>query len=109
MIIAENAGGMAIGESDLDGVVADGGSGLRARLGLEHGERGGRGGGAGGGGLADALVVAGGAGTFLAEVGKIVMAGVAVGPEDVDTSAGGYVNLYGRGLFSGVDGNGHVG
>jgi hypothetical protein len=40
-----------------------------------------------------ALLVAGSAGAFLAEIRKIVMAGVIVGPGDVYARAGGYVNL----------------
>ena len=40
MIVAVNAGGVAIGEADLDSVVTHHGSGLGARLGLEHRQRG---------------------------------------------------------------------
>lgn len=40
-----------------------------------------------------ALLVAGGTGALIAEIRKIVMAGVIVGPDDVDARAGGYVNL----------------
>jgi len=41
-----------------------------------------------------ALLVASGAGAFIAEVRKIVMAGVIVGPGDIHAGSGGYVNLY---------------
>jgi hypothetical protein len=110
MVVAEDTGGVAVGEGDLDGVVAHCGSFLCAGFGLEHGQRRGRSesrccGGVGA--LSYALVVAGGAGTFVAKVGKIVVAGVAVGPYDVDTGAGGYVDLYAGGLLPWVDGNGH--
>ena len=108
MVVTENAGGVAIAESDLDGVIAHGGSLLRARLGLKHRERGRSDGSRNGAGvLSNAFVIAGGAGTFFAKIGKIVVARVAVGPNDVDTRAAGYVNLYAGGLFSGIDGNGH--
>ena len=40
-----------------------------------------------------ALLVAGGAGAFIAEIRKIVMAGVIVGPGDVHARSSGYVNL----------------
>ena len=41
-----------------------------------------------------ALLVASGAGAFIAEVRKIVMAGVIVSPGDIHAGSGGYVNLY---------------
>jgi hypothetical protein len=59
----------------------------------------------GAGALSYALIVARGTGAFVAKIGEIVVAGVAVGPDDVDTGAGGYMNLYGGGFLSGVDGN----
>lgn len=108
VVVAVDAGGVAVGERDLDRVVADGGSLLRAGFGLEH--RQGRGGGgtrAGVCALSYALVIASGAGTFLAKIGEIVVAGVAVGPDDVHAGAAGYVDLYAGGLLSRVDGNGH--
>ena len=110
VVVAEDAGGVAVGEGDLDGVVADGGGLLRAGLGFEHGESRGRNGprpGAGVGALSYPLVIASGAGAFVAEIGEIVVAGVAVGPDDVHAGAAGYVDLYAGGLFSCVDGNGH--
>jgi hypothetical protein len=108
VVVAEDSGGVAIGEGDLDGVITDCGGGLRARLGFEHwqGCCGGRPSG-GESGFSDAFVVAGGAGTLFAEIGKIVMTGMAVGPGDVDAGAGRYVDLYGGGFFAGVDGDGH--
>ena len=96
----------------MNGVLADGRGGLRARLGLEHwqrsrgskrrrrfGER----------FFFDAFVVTGGARTVFAEICEIEVAGVAVGPGDVHTSAGADVNLHAGGLASLVDGKRHVG
>ena len=54
-----------------------------------------------------AFVVTGGAGAFVAEIGEIVMAGVAVGPSDVDAGAGGDVDFYGGGFFPLIDGGRH--
>jgi hypothetical protein len=108
MVVAVDAGGMAVGERELDGVVSDGVGGFGGGLGLEHGENGGRSRTRGGeGGFLFALVVAGGAGTFVAEIGEVVVAGVAVGPGDVHTSAGGDVNFYAGGFFSWIKRSGH--
>ena len=41
MVVAVDAGGVAVGEGDLNGVIADSGSLLCARLGFEHRQRGG--------------------------------------------------------------------
>ena len=103
MVVAVNAGGVAVGEGELDGVIAYGVSGFGGGLGLEHGE-GGRGGWACGGevGFFLALVVAGGARAFFAEVVEIVVAGVAVGPGDVYAGAGGNVDFDVGGLSAGV-------
>jgi hypothetical protein len=108
LVVAVYAGGVAVGEGELDGVVADGVGGFGGGLGLEHGQ-------GGGGGWARgcevrfflALVVAGGAGAFFAEVVEIVMAGVAVGPGYVYAGTGGNVDFYGGGFFAGVYGRGH--
>src|SRR5450432_1116271 len=65
MVIAVDAGGVAVGEGELDGVVAYGIGGFGGGLGFEHRE--GRGGGWAGGsevGFFLALVVAGSAGAF---------------------------------------------
>ena len=87
VFVAEDAGIVAVVEIDLHGVIADLRGRLGANFGFEHGQRR-RGDGSGGFGAGVllflvALLVAGGAGAFLAEVRKIVMAGVIVGPGDV--------------------------
>jgi hypothetical protein len=109
VIIAVDSGGVAVGEADLDGVVAHGGGGLRAGLGFEHRQRS-RGCGARAGELAllFAIIVAGSARAFVAKISEVVVAGVTVGPGDVDTRAGSDVNFHGGGFFPGIDGNGHV-
>jgi len=111
MFVAIDAGGVAIGEADLHGVVAYDGSGLRAQLRLEHGKRSkriGTGRRSGEGFFFAALVIACGAGTFFAQVSEIVVAGVAVGPGDVDPSAGLYVHLHSGRLPSWIEWNGHA-
>lgn len=108
MVVAVDAGSVAVGEGDLDGVIAHRSGGFRARFGLKHRQRRRRDRTrAGTGALPYPLVIARGAGTFVAKIREIVVAGVAVGPQDVDTGAAGYVNLHAGGLFPGVDGNGH--
>ena len=100
VLITEDAGIVAIVEIDLHGVVADLGGGLGANFGFEHGQHR-RGDGSGFGARATvllfliALVVARGAGTFFAEIRKIVMADVIVGPGDIHARAAGYVNFNG--------------
>lgn len=104
IVVAVDAGGMAIVEGDLDGIVPYRVGGLSARLGLVHGEK--RGGGSGGrasGFLFGAFVIAGGAGAMVTEEGKVKVAGMAVGPGDVDAGAGFDVNLYGGGLLAGIE------
>ena len=108
VVVAEDAGGMAVVEIDLDGVAADLGGGIRAGFRFEHGEK--RRGGKvtlGHGFFFGAFVVAGGAGADVAEVGKIVVAGMAVGPGDVDTGPGFDVDLDGGRFFALVEGCGH--
>jgi hypothetical protein len=108
VIVAENTGGMAVGKRDLDGVVADRGCCLRARPRLEHRQSScGRRARAGKGALSYPLVIASGAGAFVAKISKIVMTGVTVGPGDVDTRAAGDVNFYRRRFFAGIKRNGH--
>lgn len=103
MVVAIDAGGVAVGEGELDGVVAYGVGGLGGGLWFEHGECSGGGWARGGEvGFFFALVVAGGAGAFFSEVVEIVMAGVAVGPGDVYPGAGGDVDFYGGGFFARV-------
>jgi hypothetical protein len=96
VFVAEDAGVVAIVEIDLNGVIADLGGGLGANFGFVHGQ-GGRGDGSGFGAwmfLLEALVVAGGAGAFIAEIRKIVMAGVIVGPGDIDARTAGDMDFY---------------
>lgn len=109
MVVAEDAGSVPVGESDLDSVIADGGSRLSPSLGLEHGQRrcGSRARG-GEGALADALVVAGSTGAFFAKIRELVMAGMPVGPTNIDASSAFDVDLYGGWFFSRVDGNRHL-
>src|SRR5580700_4302280 len=99
MVVAVNAGGVAIRKGDLDGVVADRRGGSGAGFGLEH-RQGGRGSWASGreGMFFLAFVVAGGARALIAEVGEIVVAGVAVGPGDVHAGTRGDVDFYGGGF-----------
>ena len=90
MLVAIDAGCMAIRKADLHRVVADDRCGLRAGLGLEHRKRrkcvgGGRRGGESF--FLAPLIVTGGAGTLFAQVGEFVVASVAIGPGDVDSRA----------------------
>jgi len=112
MVVAVDAGGVAIREADLHGVVADDGGGLRARLGFEHRQRRKRGTpwscGGGKGFLFAAFVIACGARTLFAQISEIVVAGVAIGPRDVDTLAGLDVYFHVRRLLSRIEWNGHA-
>src|SRR5882757_7079697 len=108
MIVAEDAGGVAVGKRDLNGVVANRGRRLRARLRLKHRQRGGgSGSSAGDSALSYPLIIAGGAGTLFAKIREIVVTCVTVRPGDVDAGPAGYVNFYAGWLFAGVDWNGH--
>lgn len=105
IVVTEDAGRVPVVETDLDGVVADLSSGIGARFGLVHGEEGGgretrrdR------GVLVAALIIAGGAGAIVAQIGEIKVTGVAVGPGDVDASTGFYVDFDGGGPLPLVDG-----
>src|SRR5258708_28340858 len=103
MIVAEDAGRVAVGKRDLNGVVANRGRRLRARLRLKHRQRGGgSGSSAGDGALSYPLIIAGGAGTLFAEIREIVVTCVSVRPRDVNTGAAGYVNFYPGRLFAGI-------
>ena len=98
MFVAEDAGIVAIVEIDLNGVIADLRGGLGANFGFEHGQGRRRNGSRFCRAVLlflVALLVAGGAGTFFAEVSKFVMAGVIVGPGDVYAGAARYVNFNG--------------
>ena len=108
VIVAEDAGRVAVGKRDLNGVVANRGRRLRARLRLKHRQRGGRSGSsAGDGALSYPLIIAGGAGTLVAKICEIVVTRVAVRPGNVDAGPAGYVNLYTGRSFAGIDWNGH--
>src|SRR5712671_4292383 len=108
MIVAEDAGRVAVGKRDLNGVVANRCRRLRARLRLEHRQRRSRSGSSGGdSALSYPLIIAGGAGTLFAEIREIVVTCVSVRPRDVNTGAAGYVNFYAGRLFAGIDWNGH--
>ncbi len=109
--VAVDTGGVAVRKADLQGVIADDCGGLRARLGFKHGKRRkGIGGGRCRGErfFLTALVVACGAGAFFAQIGEVVMAGVAVGPGDVDSCASLNVDLHGGRLPSRIEWNGHA-
>src|SRR5262249_49505587 len=108
MIVRVDAGGMTVGERDLDGVVPYRGGGLGFCLGLEHGERRElRAGRRGQFVLLVALFVAGGARAVFADVGEVVVARVAVCPGDVDASVGGDVDFDGGRVAEIVERNGH--
>jgi len=110
MIVGVDARGVAIRKSDLNRVIPYLRSGLSARLGLEHGQRRRRCHSRGEGFesfFLATLVVAGRAGTLVAQIRKIVMAGVAVSPGDVYTGAARYVNFDASWLFSQVERSGH--
>ena len=110
MIVGVDASGVTVGKRKLYRVLPYWGCGLRAGLGLEHGQRGRRS--EGGGGFAerfffDAFIVAGRAGAILAQICKIEMAGVTVGPGNIHTCTTADVNFHAGGLAALVDGNGH--
>src|SRR5712672_3994348 len=108
MIVAEDASRVAVGKRDLNGVVANRGRRLCARLRLEHRQRGGgSGSSAGDSALSYPLIIAGGAGTLFAEIREVVVTCVSVRPGDVNTGAAGYVNLYAGRFFAGIDWDGH--
>src|SRR5450432_201900 len=111
MIVAEDAGVVAVIKTDLHGVIAYLGCGLSPNLGFEHRQRGRRNRRrlrAGVMMFLAALFVAGGTGAFVAEIGKIVMTAVIVGPGDVHAGARGNVNFDGERFFAMVDRDGHA-
>src|SRR6266404_9751243 len=70
VIVAEDAGRVAVGKRDLNGVVASRGRRVCARLRLEHRQRGGRSGySVGDSAFSYPLIIAGGAGTLF-EIGR---------------------------------------
>src|SRR6266481_6180822 len=107
MIVAEDSGCVAVGKRDLNGVVANRGGRLRARLRLKHRQRGGGSGSRADSALSYPFIIAGGAGTLFAKIREVVVTCVSVRPGDVNAGAAGYVNLYAGWLFAGIDWNGH--
>src|SRR5580693_8975473 len=108
MIVAVDAGRMAVGEADGNGVAAYLRGGLRTRLRLKHRQRGKRTASGRRGGerfFLAALVVACGAGTLFPQICEFVVARMAVGPCNVDASARLYMHLYVSGLFSRIKWN----
>src|SRR5437660_11061304 len=106
MVVAVDASRVAVGEADLNGIMTHLRGGLGARFGLEHGQRGRglecR------GYLAERLlllsgVVAGGVATFLPQVRKLVVAGVAVGPSDIHPRAARNMSFQAGSLLSPVE------
>jgi hypothetical protein len=114
IVEAEDAGGMSVGEFNFYGVVADGLSGARAGLRLVERQNagcrwfGGTRRCCGFGGFFGALVSTRGAGTIFAQINKIEVAGMAVGPRNIHTRAGGDVNFHVGGLLAGVEWGRHV-
>lgn len=110
MIVGVDPRRVAIGKRDLNRVIPYLRRSLGARLGLEHGQRrrrrhSRRG---VGGCFFVALVIAGRAGTFVAQIREIVMAHVAVGPRNVHAGTTGNVNLDASRLFARIEGSRHA-
>ena len=110
IIVRIDAGGVAVRERNLDGVVPylRGGSG--ARLWLEHGQdrrRGECSGSFGQRSLFISLVIASGAGTLLAEINKVVVGGMTVEPGYVYARVAGDVDFYASWLAAGMERDGH--
>src|SRR5580704_618473 len=112
MFVTIDASGVAIREADLYGVVADDRGSFGARLGLKHGQ--GRkcgtpwGCGCGEGFFFPAVVVARGTGTFVPQISEVVVAGVAIGPGNVNSGSRLYVHLHGGRLSSRIEWKGHA-
>ena len=110
MFVTIDAGGMTIRKADLHGIVAHDRCRLRCGLRLEHRKRrkcvGGRRR-SGEGFFFAALIITCSAGTLFAQIRKIVVAGVAIGPGDVNSRASFDVHLHGRRLSSRIDWNRH--
>ena len=109
MVVGVDAGGVAVGKRDLNGVIPYLRGGFGARLGLEHGQRGRRGHSRRRpeGCFFVALVVARRARALVAQIREIVMARVSVCPGNVHTGATRNVNLDASRFFSRVDGCRH--
>jgi len=110
VLVGIDACWVAIRKWNLNGVLADRRRRLRAGLRLEHRQRGWR---SKRGRrfskrfFLDAFVVAGSARTVLAQVGKIEMARVPIGPHNIDARATADVNFYACGYPSLVNGQWH--
>jgi hypothetical protein len=113
MFVTINTSGVAVREADLYSIVADDRGGFGARLGLKHrqGRKCGtpRGSCCGEGFFFSTLIVAGGTGTFVPQIGEVVVAGVAIGPGDVNASARLHVYFHGGRLSSRIEWKGHAG
>src|SRR3989475_3475689 len=110
VVVAVDAGGVAVGEIDLNGVVAYRRGGLGLGLGLEHGQHGACRScafGAGQGGFFLAVVVTQSAGAVVAQIDKIVVARVGLRPGGIHPSAAPDVDLYAARFFPRVDGKWH--
>src|SRR5712692_7932479 len=105
IVEAVDAGGVAVGKIDLNGVVAHGVGAAGLGPGLEHGQHGGsrRAGRGRRRPFPRTLVVAQRTGTLVAQINEIVVAGVVVRPGDVHATAGGDVYLHVRRFFSRVE------
>src|SRR5690349_15742560 len=102
---------MAVREGDLHGVVTHDGGRLSARFRLKHRQRwksGARGRGGGERFFFAAFVVTGCTRTFISQVGEVIVAGVAVGPSDIDSCAAFYVNFDVGRFFSRIKRGRHV-
>src|SRR5437879_1740479 len=104
VIVAVNAGAVAVAVADLDGVIPHGCRRLGARARLENWQRRRR----RGNGRREcllflSLVVAGGAGAVFAQIRKIIVARVAVRPGDVHACPARNVNLHACRLSSRVN------
>jgi len=109
-IEAEDARAVPVIEIDLQGVVPDRMSGAGGDLRLEHRQQRGihlRPRLVGRVCLLLALIIAHRAGTLFAQIREVVVAGVAIGPRDVDARARRHVHLHTGGFSPFIDGNGH--
>jgi hypothetical protein len=90
VVEGEDAGGMAVGEINLDGIVANSLRRPRAGLGLIHRQH-------------TRSDWTRRARTFFPQIHKVVVARMSIAPCNIHTFAGGNVNFYAGGLFARVD------
>src|SRR5262249_53872591 len=104
LAVAVNAGGVTVGEFNLQGVIAERLGGAGAYFRFVHRKDTCRGWRVGHSGCLffPPQVVAGRAGAFIAEESKIVMATVSIGPGDIQPGAGGDMHLHVSGFFAWV-------